>query len=224
MPSMTLGTRRIEYSIVKGRGRRYTYLRFREDSVLEVVAPSPSRIDAEALIREREGWVLRNLDEFSESNCVLTKDSVMFGGRHLRLVFAPTLGREELRPDLEKDLALITSSDKRNVRELVRRWFLMESSSYVVRALPPLAQELRVRYRRADVREIKNWGYCTRDGRLSFSWQLIALSERLREYVLCHELVHLSEHNHSPGFRERLSLLIPDYRQRERDLNRIIPI
>ncbi|HYB45103.1 MAG TPA: M48 family metallopeptidase, partial [Nitrososphaerales archaeon] len=78
--------------------------------------------------------------------------------------------------------------------------------------------------RRADVREIRNWGYCTRDGRLSFSWQLIALPARLRDYVICHELAHLSEHNHSQAFKRRLASVLPDYGQREKELGLTIPL
>ena len=116
---------------------------------------------------------------------------------------------------------IVRSSQRSRVRELVRRWFLKETSRYVVRKLGELSEGLGVKYRRADVRQIRNWGYCTRDGRLSFNWQLIALPERLREYVILHELAHLSEFNHSPAFKGRLAAFCPDYRQREKELDRI---
>lgn len=224
MPTVSLRGREIEYSVVKGAARRYTYLRFREDAVLEVVAPNPRTCDAEALLRERQAWVLKHFDELSMSERVLTDDTVMFDGRRLKVVLERTSGREGLQPNLAKGEVVVSTSARSRVRELVRRWFLWESSSYVVRGLPELAQRMNVSYRRADVREIKNWGYCTRDGRLSFSWQLIALPERLREYVLCHELAHLKEHNHSPAFKERLHSILPDYRVRERQLSRTIPL
>ncbi|MDV3244369.1 MAG: M48 family metallopeptidase [Nitrososphaerales archaeon] len=223
MPAITLGNRRIEYSVVRGKGRRYTYLRFTDDAVLEVVAPSPRRLDVEAVIREREGWVLKHLDELSMSERVLADDAVLFGGKRMKIVFEQTNGRENLRPDIERGEVSVAASDRSRVKELVRRWFLKESSGYLVRTLPAMAKRLRVAYRRADVREIKNWGYCTRDGRLSFSWQLIALPERIREYVLYHELVHLSEHNHSGSFKRKLGSVLPDYRSREKELKLTIP-
>ena len=77
--------------------------------------------------------------------------------------------------------------------------------------------------RRVDVREIGKWGYCTRGGRLSFSWQLIALPERLREYVVLHELTHLSHFDHSPAFKRKLAAYCPDFRDRERELNLVAP-
>ena len=74
-----------------------------------------------------------------------------------------------------------------------------------------------------DVREIGKWGYCTREGRLSFSWQLIALPERLREYVVFHELTHLLEFNHSPAFRRKLAKVCPDFRECEKELDLVRP-
>ena len=67
------------------------------------------------------------------------------------------------------------------------------------------------------------WGYCTKSGRLSFSWQLIALPDRLRVYVILHELTHLLEFNHSAAFRRRLGTVLPDFRDLERELSLFVP-
>ncbi len=223
MPSIFIGPRRIEYSVVRGRSRRYTYFRFKPDSTLEIAVPRLRLFDAEAAIREKSKWILKQHDRFSSRERVLADDAVMFDGRRLRVDFERTSGEEGLVPDPAGGRVTVKAAERPRIRELVRRWFLKQSSSYVVRTLPGLARKAGVRYRRADVREIKNWGYCTRDGRLSFRWQLIALPERLREYILCHELVHLTEHNHSTGFKRRLGSLLPDFRGREKELGRVVP-
>jgi predicted metal-dependent hydrolase len=154
---------------------------------------------------------------------ILADCRVMFDGRFLEISFDERLEKEEILPDLERGIVVVRASDRSRVRELVRRWFLRETSRYVMRKLSDLAPTLQATYKRADVREIKNWGYCTRTGRLSFSWQLIALPERLREYVILHELTHLEEFNHSSAFKKKLARTCPDYRQREKELDYISP-
>ncbi|MDG6909827.1 MAG: M48 family metallopeptidase, partial [Nitrososphaerota archaeon] len=52
---------------------------------------------------------------------------------------------------------------------------------------------------------------------------LIALSERLREYVVLHELTHLLEFDHSARFRSRLARVCPDFRDREKELDLVAP-
>jgi predicted metal-dependent hydrolase len=158
-----------------------------------------------------------------KSRRILDDERVMFDGRFLEIDYEQAVDKEEILPDLERGMVVVRSSDRSRVKELVRRWFLKETSRYVMKKLSDLAATLPAAYKMADVREIKNWGYCTRSGRLSFSWQLIALPELLREYVILHELTHLEEFNHSPAFKRKLARVCPDYRQRERELDYISP-
>jgi predicted metal-dependent hydrolase len=221
VPAILIGDKRIEYLVTQGTSRRYTYFRFRPDRTLEIVIPRGRRVDLDSAIRNRRTWIVKHFEEMSQTRRILDQDHVMFDGVHLKLVFEESQEKEELIHDPAAGLVLVRSSQRSRVKELVRRWFVRETSRYVVAKLGELSGGLGVKYTRADVRQIRNWGYCTKDGRLSFNWQLIALPERIREYVVLHELTHLSEFNHSPAFRRRLAAICPDYRQRERELDRI---
>jgi predicted metal-dependent hydrolase len=223
VPAVEIGGKRIEYLVLRGTSRRYTYFRFRPDLTLEVVLPRGRLGDASSAISQRRDWILKHYEEMQKTKRVLADDRVMFDGRLLEILYEVATGKEEIVPDPRGGRVVVRASERSRVRELVRRWFLRETSRYVMKKLADLAPALPVAYKRADVREIKNWGYCTRSGRLSFSWQLIALPERLRDYVIFHELAHLEEFNHSPAFKRRLAELCPDYRQREKDLDYISP-
>lgn len=222
MPYLDLGPRRVEYAVVRGTSRRYTYFRFRLDLTLEVVLPRGAPVDVEKAIRERTPWVVREYDRMSMTKNVLDSDMVMLGGELFRVKFREESG-EGLTVDRGGGVVEVRTSDRKRLRELVRRWFLKESSAYAVRKVAELSPRVGVKPSRVDVREINKWGYCTRTGRLSFSWQLIALPERLREYVVLHELTHLLEFNHSASFRRRLAKFCPDFRARERELELIAP-
>jgi hypothetical protein len=222
VPSLDLGTRRIEYSIVKGNSRRYTYFRFRPDLTLEVVIPRGRAVDVVKELMAKASWLRREYERASKTRRVLTSEEVMYGGAPLRFVYAEGPGAP-LVPNIASGQVTVHTTDWRTLRELVRRWFLKESSTYAVRRVSELAPKLGVRPTRVDVREMGKWGYCTREGRLSFSWQLAALPDRLREYVVLHELTHLVEFNHSPAFRKKLASVCPDFRDREGELDLIVP-
>ena len=222
MPTFDLGPGRVEYAVVKGTSRRYTYFRFKPDLTLEVILPRGRAVDVEKAITERSQWLKREFERLSRTKNVLADDLVMLNGELLKMVF--TEGPEgRLVPDMTARTVEVHTKDKRQLKELVRRWFLRESSTYVVRKVAQLAPKVGVKPSRVDVREISKWGYCTRGGRLSFSWQLIALPERLREYVVLHELTHLLEFNHSASFRKKLARVCTDFRERERELDLIAP-
>ena len=153
---------------------------------------------------------------------ILGEDKVMFGGAYLSIVFEMG-GNEVLVPDYVSGRLVVRANDNGRTIELIRRWFIKESSAYVVRKVREFAPIVGVWPKRVDVREIGKWGYCTKTGRLSFSWQLIALPDRMREYVVWHELTHLRVFDHSAAFKKALSKVCPDYRQRERELGLILP-
>lgn len=51
-----------------------------------------------------------------------------------------------------------------------------------------------------------------------FNWKLLQLPVRLADYILCHELAHLIEPNHSPEFWRVLERSLPDWRDRQEKL------
>jgi predicted metal-dependent hydrolase len=187
-----------------------------------VVLPRGRRVDVEEAVRDKLPWIAREYERMAAARSVLRGDEVMFGGSYLRIVHTADT-KEELVPNFKAGEVHVLTSDRRQIKELVRRWFLKETSAYVVRKVSELAPLVGAKPSRVDVREIGKWGYCTRGGRLSFSWQLVALPDRLREYVVLHELVHLVEFNHSPAFRRKLSSVCPDFRLREKELDSILP-
>lgn len=61
----------------------------------------------------------------------------------------------------------------------------------------------------------KRWGSCSSKGNLNINWRLIMAPEHVIEYILCHEIAHLIELNHSRRFWEIVSRLDPDYQLAE---------
>lgn len=212
----------MNYTVRRGTSRRYTYFRFKPDLTLEVVLPRTGKVDPESAVRSRLGWITREYGRMTAAKWVLKAEKVMYNGEYLEIICSQD-GQGDLVPEPERGRVLAPTKDKRAIKELVRRWFLRETSSYVVSRVATLAPSLGVRPRRVDVREIGKWGYCTRDGRVSFSWQLAALPDRLREYVVLHVLTHLRVFSHSRQFKTILSGVCPDFRDRERELDAIIP-
>jgi predicted metal-dependent hydrolase len=64
------------------------------------------------------------------------------------------------------------------------------------------------------------WGSASSRGNLSFSYKIALLPEKLRDYIIVHELCHLAEFNHSRKFWELVSKTVPDYREARKELRR----
>ena len=79
---------------------------------------------------------------------------------------------------------------------------------------------------RISLRKMKTrWGSCTpATASIRLNTDLAWLDPDLLEYVLVHELTHLYEHGHGPGFRARMDCYMPDWTERRRRLNRYLAL
>lgn len=79
---------------------------------------------------------------------------------------------------------------------------------------------------RISLRKMKTrWGSCTpATASIRLNTDLAWLDSDLLEYVLVHELTHLYEHGHGPGFRARMDRYMPDWAERRRRLNRYLAL
>lgn len=76
-------------------------------------------------------------------------------------------------------------------------------------------------FSRVSVRDQKTrWGSCSRRGTLSFNWRLILLPPAVMDYLIFHELAHITHMNHSKSYWRFVETLYPGYREAERWLRK----
>lgn len=64
------------------------------------------------------------------------------------------------------------------------------------------------------------WGSASVSGRVSLNAKLVLLDVCIAEYVILHELTHLSQPDHSPLFWNKLACFMADYKERRRWLQK----
>lgn len=60
-----------------------------------------------------------------------------------------------------------------------------------------------------------NWGSCSTRGNINLSTRLLFAPDDVIDYVIIHELTHLTEMNHSPKFWKIVQSIMPNYKEKE---------
>lgn len=68
---------------------------------------------------------------------------------------------------------------------------------------------------------LRKWGSCSSKGTVTLNLRLTWLPLPLVEYIVCHELAHLIELNHSKKFWAIVEHYLPDYRHRQQQLRQM---
>ena len=192
---------------------------------LRVGAPAGARLgDIENLIRQHGQWVLDKLSTW-QTRASATPFTVTDGivltiigepvtillseiGRQ-RWQFGP--GRLYLRPDARHPAnALLVAA----LRDRARAIFAERLEWHAVRLGVP-TPPLRLSSART------RWGSCSQRGGIALNWRLVLMPPAIIDYVVCHELAHLKEMNHSPRFWSVVEQLCPDWQARRLELRRL---
>ena len=92
-------------------------------------------------------------------------------------------------------------------------WLRKEAHAVLTARADHFCQRLERRRGPIRIRDTRTqWGSCSTDGTLSFSWRLIFAPPHILDYVAAHECVHLIHMNHSPAFWRKLASLGVDAR------------
>ncbi|MDE0189681.1 MAG: SprT family zinc-dependent metalloprotease [bacterium] len=223
----------ITYEVVRSARRHKTiHTQVSLDNV-RVLAPAvASDLELEQVVREQARWILERRKILSARPApkrYVTGDTMPFLGRDFKLIVDTD---RFLRPWIrfEEDRFLFDAppdigDDKR--REMIRRafvdWYWREAEEhlpdFVADWLPFVAGHASPRVLVRDQR--RRWASCAYDRTLRFNWRTVMLEPELIDYLVVHELAHVTVRNHSKQFWDLVAYHLPDVKERRRRLKEV---
>lgn len=229
--SVPYGDERIGFSLrhlprLKGR----VAIHVMPNGSVVVDAPEGSELhDIQQAVRQRAAWVWRQLQAQRErQHPALPRDGVsgethFYLGRRYPLKVLETKqaapGTRLWRGRLE---VTVPEPGATAVRSLLEAWYRERAMAVFQQVLEDTATRMRLsppwpRWRLLAMRT--QWGSCSPQGALLLNPGLVKTPKACIEYVVAHELCHLTEHNHSDRFYRLLSATLPDWERRKRTLD-----
>lgn len=98
-------------------------------------------------------------------------------------------------------------------RAALKKRYIDAAKDYFPKRVAYFNQFVDGSYNRITIRDQKTrWGSCSAKGTLSFNWRLMLAPPSIPDYVIVHELCHLTHMNHSAAFWQKVESVYPDYR------------
>lgn len=86
------------------------------------------------------------------------------------------------------------------------------AKQFLEKRLELFAKKMGVTYKRVSIRDTTSrWGSCSSSGTISFSYRLILADLPIIDYVLIHELAHITHPHHRLSFWARVGEFYPEY-------------
>jgi predicted metal-dependent hydrolase len=187
----------------------------------ELVAHAPFATPAEELthwITKKLLWVHRKLALKEEAAPKLHAPEYVSGeafcylGRRFTLKVVP---KQELPLQFDGTRFLLRR-DARPAEQHFRRWYLDSGTEWLRRRVATLAPRTGAAPAKVEVRDLGfRWGSCGKTGILLFNWKVLQLPVRLVDYIIMHELTHLTVRHHGPEFWQTLGRAMPDWQKRK---------
>ncbi len=186
--------------------------------------------EAQAFVEEKREWLERHLSARDESSDLIELPDLIAGacghlpmrGQRLSLwidsATRPSLQHagDQLRLALPaREPARLRRLAAGQFRAFLEREMQHDCQALLARHVPTLGRA-PVRLRLRPLRSL--WGSLSAADHMSLDLALILMPPALLEYVLVHELCHLFERNHGARFWAHVAAVLPDYKQRQRQL------
>jgi len=207
-----------EYQLT--RSKRKTIGLYIRNGCVEVRAPlKMPKCDIDKFVMSKEKWINDRLacskeqaarrDDFAldyghfviyrgKEYPIVAKDGNRIGFDDVRFYMPPGLSPEQIKSYCVQIYRLLAK------RDLTDKVIYYAEQMYVM----PSA----IKINGAKTR----WGSCSAKKSLNFSWRLIMACDEVIDYVVIHELAHITEMNHSARFWAVVGNVAPDYRERRK--------
>lgn len=118
---------------------------------------------------------------------------------------------------------LIETKDltEEQLRTSLKKFYISSCKQVINERIKPFQAQLKVSPKAIAIVESRTkWGSCSSDRNLTFNYLLAMAPVEVIDYVIVHELCHLLHMNHDRSFWRRVGGIMPDYKDKEKFLER----
>jgi len=210
-----------EYKLIRSK-RKTVAIHITKHGTVEVRAPKDvpkSYIDG--IVCEKDKWiekhrlVMERRIEGKDKFRLSYGDTVMFLGEECSII-----AKDGGHAGFDGECFYVPPGLSDNeIKAAIVRIYKMLAKQIMPQRVALFAQRMNVNPSSVKVNSAKTrWGSCSGKNAINFSWYLIMAPGNIVDYIVVHELAHITQHNHSERFWGIVESVIPDYKERQHEL------
>jgi hypothetical protein len=212
------------------RNSRTKRVSIRLDGDGEVIVTAPERVNQKTIdqfITQQQAWIDHQRQQLQQKqNLVESDGSIMIFGIKYQKVTQSDVdlpqGIHIINDQVLLNFPYSGTSKQDSLHKKELRLFLKKSArTYLTQQAKLISTAMGLKYNQLTLRQQKTrWGSCSSQDNLSLNWRLVHYPPPLIDYVIIHELAHLSHHNHSKQFWLLVNSYDPLYKQHRQYLKK----
>lgn len=185
-----------------------------------LVVRAPLRLplrQIERIVDEKREWITRKIAEVRRRPMVIarnfvTGESLDYLGRSYSL----DVGDYQLI-EIVDDRLLLPQLYRSTPRTKLERWYQRQARAVFRERIEYFSPLMGCRPTSVALSSARRqWGSCAHDGTIRLNWRLVMAPLEIIDYVVVHELAHLTVPNHSARFWRCVAEAVPDYARHRR--------
>lgn len=194
------------------RARRLTLRIDAGGQGLRITVPAGvARSEVERFLTRHQGWLEQRLAKIPERPQLRPGVRIPVRGVPHLIVHEPS-PRGTVRLEAgESGPLMIVNGDRRHLPRRIADFLKREARRDIEVLVAKHAAKVGKKAKAIRLKDTTSrWGSCTSGGTLSFSWRIMMAPPAVIDYLVAHEVAHLKEMNHGPGFWKLCKELCPD--------------
>ena len=196
-----------------------------------LVIHAPKRISQsqlEDIIVQKADWVLRKLASVTANRIPEIQwqhgEQLLFLGNAITLTIEHNARSKAVEYEPGVLQLAMPNQDEMLIARKVVQWYKKQAITDFTRRLEIFSSKLGVKFTSLTLSNAASrWGSCNSKKEIRLNWRLLQAPPHIINYVVCHELAHIKEMNHSAKFWATVASIFPDYKAAEKELKAISP-
>ncbi|MBI4948402.1 M48 family metallopeptidase [Candidatus Berkelbacteria bacterium] len=211
-----------DITIKKVRSAKTIRLRVMTDGKVVVTChPLTPNFVIKSFVSKHQDWITEKTSEIKLKRRALTEKPkvLLFRGKryHFKLQIS---AKKSVKISTDSIIVSAKREDDSEIREQIEAWYKLQAKAYLSERTKLLCDLVDRDVVAVTIRSQQTrWGSCTSRNTISLNWRLIQAPDWVSDYVIYHELAHLTHMNHSSKFWRLVEDYYPNFKKAEQWLS-----